>query len=232
MKAITIFGGLALLAGSAWGGPMGFVFGNAPSGTQQLLLNGGAVTLNASATGWWSQTGFHDSANPNYVAGNCPPCAGGPLFNDYFVFGFASTLPTVTSAQLSIGNPASGSSTQGYVSANATETLQIWDVSTVISTLIASGAGQVGIYNDLGSGTMFASQTVSGADNGTQIVITLNAAGIAAINAAIQNGGGGFAFGGALAPPSGVPEPSTAAFLGVGAAALAALARRRNRNQA
>ena len=40
-------------------------------GLQQLSLNGGATVIDATVTGWYDQTGFHDSTNPNYIAGTC-----------------------------------------------------------------------------------------------------------------------------------------------------------------
>jgi PEP-CTERM motif len=111
---------------------------------------------------------------------------------DYFTFGLSSTLPLITTAVLSIGNPRTG-----YDSSNLTET-------------IAFHGGRV----------------VSGADNGTQVHITLNAAALAAINAVIR-GGGTFAPGGALGDTAPVPEPSSLVLLGLGITVFAAVGQRR-----
>ena len=109
----------------------------------------------------------------------------------------------VTSVELSAWNP---SLYPGYAGApSATYTL--YDVTTPIATLNADQSGAVAIYNDLGSGVAFGSVSVSAADNGTQVIVDLNAAGIAAVNA---NLGGEFAIGGTLGTysPPGTPEPS------------------------
>jgi hypothetical protein len=113
--------------------------------------------------------------------------------------------------------------------------------------LVATGT-DVAIFDDLGSGTTFGSYVASAADNGTTISITLNAAGIAALNAAA---GSTIAFGGVLttlSPPANqyvfgfstatfveddvrrldltvVPEPASLTLVGLGLAAV--LTRRR-----
>jgi hypothetical protein len=161
-------------------------------GNQGVLgsFGGGAgsasTTLTYTNSGWWSGVGGHDSTNPNYVAGQFT----GTLARDYFVFNLAGVNQPITGATLRLNNPSGG-----YGSPDPTETFGLFDVSTPISTLIASGSGRTDIYADLGTGTNYGSQTVSTADNGKIVSITLNAAGVAALNAAK---GGQFAVGGAL----------------------------------
>jgi hypothetical protein len=65
---------------------------------------------------------------------------------------------------------------------------------------------------------------VSAADNGTFVNITLNAAALAAINAAA---GGQLAIGGSLGIAA-VPEPGTFAPIGLGLLGVAAFRRRRS----
>ena len=197
-----------------------FIFGFTPFGVQTLTLttSTGSVVLNATSTGWWDQTGLHNSTNPNYLicfpGGHfCPDFLG---FHDFFVFGLNSVTGTITSAFLSIGNPVGG-----FDSTDPTDLLSMYDVSTPISTLTASGTGQTGIYADLGSGILYGSQVVSSVDNGTQVLITLNSAAISALNLAR---GGSFAFGGDLAA---VPEPGAAGLLLTGLAIIGWLARQR-----
>jgi large repetitive protein len=197
-----------------------YMFGFTPFGSQTLSLNGGAIVLQAINTGWYDNTGFHGSSNPNYIVGNCAVsgCNGTDgEFNDYFVFDLSSVGIPITSASLSIGN-----STTGFGGAPATYTN--WDVSTGIATLEASQSGATGIWSDLASGVNYASTGVGSADNGTQVFIALDAAAIAAINADV---GGQWAVGGTLS--SAVPEPSTWAMMLLGLAGLGALARSRRR---
>ncbi len=175
------------------GQPDEYIFGFSPSGTQQLILNGNTI-VNASNTGWYDNNGTHSSFNANYIAGIC--C--GPLdHRDFFVF-FVPNLGTITSATLSIGNSANG-----YVSPRSSDTYRVFDVSTSIATLVANQAGRVDIFNDLGTGTLYASRSVDATTDGTQVQIPLNASAIAALNSAQ---GTQFAFGGALPPP--LPPPT------------------------
>ena len=58
------------------------------------------VTVNATDSGWYDDTGFHDPSNINYLVGN-------PVFSpsfvdhhNFFVFDLASISGTVTSAIL------------------------------------------------------------------------------------------------------------------------------------
>jgi RHS repeat-associated protein len=141
--------------------------------------------LTATNSGWWDNTGYHSSTNPNYVVGTYNTTQ----YHNFLVFDLTGVTNHVTAASLQLTNPAGG-----YLG-DATETYTLFDVSTPISSLTASGSGQVGIFNDLGSGTSYGSRVVSAAANGTTIEIALNAAGVAAINAAA---GGKIALGGAL----------------------------------
>jgi PKD domain/RTX calcium-binding nonapeptide repeat (4 copies) len=178
------------------------------SGTQGALGSvGGAgattLTLNATDSGWWDSTGFHSSTNKNYVAGQNTPSQ---LARDYFVFNLAGVSQTITGAQVRLTNPAGG-----YVSPDPTETYAVFDVSTPLGALQASGSGQLGIYNDLGTGTNFATRTFSAADNGQLVAIPLNASGVAALDAAR---GGSVAVGGALTSIAGTATQFVFAFTG------------------
>jgi hypothetical protein len=203
------------------------------------------ITLNSTSFGWWDSNGSHTAANTNYGTGDDPTNID---HRSFFVFNLAGLSGTIVSASLNIFNP-------GYSSPDPTETLGIFDVSTSIATLIASGAGQVGIYNDLGSGTLFGSASVSAANNNANVSILLNPAALAALQSGL---GGSFAFGGSLttlsAPgvtegvftfstnftgtrqltlntaPTAVPEPTSWFLLASGVVAIAVVRRRRLRD--
>jgi FG-GAP-like repeat len=160
------------------------------TGTAGALGNlggaGNTLVLNAADSGWWDNTGSHTATNKNYLVGQF----SGTDWHDYFVFNLSGVTLAVVGAQLKIFNPASG-----YGSDFPSDTYGVFSVSTPISSLEATGSGQIGIFNDLISGTSFGSQTVSAASNGQIVTVTLNAAALAALNGAL---GSPFAVGGDL----------------------------------
>jgi hypothetical protein len=233
MRALFMAATLAVAATAANATPDSVIFGftNSSGPTQQLILNGSTTLLtgypNDASTGWYDQTGYHDSANPNYAVGNCYSLACslplGPFgTNDYFVFDLSGVTGPITSASLSIYNPGAPPS-DGFFGVPGT--LSIYDVTTPISALEASNAGAVSVYNDLGSGVLYGSVGVSAADNGQFVNITLNSAALTLLNA---NVGNQVAFGGSLGPfISAVPEPLSLSLFGAGLAGVGALRRRK-----
>lgn len=128
---------------------------------------------------------------------------GGVTFRQLFVFDPATlTSDPVTAATLNIpipqGNnsffqPSGAVTDVGYYSADASETLGLFDVTTSRGNLSAGTSGDSGslahsIYDDLGSGTMYGSAIVSEASEGTVLQISLGAEFLAAINAARAGG--------------------------------------------
>jgi hypothetical protein len=224
MKIWRVAIGVSILSASALATTVSgynFGFSGSGDGLQELILNGGTITLNATNMGWWDNTGLNDNTNTNYIVGFCSVCAD-PYFNNFFVFSLASVDVPITSATLSVFNPSSG-----YSSPLPTEVYQVGSVSTPIAILTAGGTGQVGIYNALASGTVYGTTLVSAATDNAQVTIPLDAAAIVALNGAE---GGSIAFGGTLFDPvSAVPEPSTFGLAGVGAIIL--LWRARGRTQ-
>jgi len=169
-------------------------------------------TLNRTDSGWWNSVGSHTATNDNYLVGQ----AGGTQYRDYFVFDMSSVTQTITGATLRLYNPglANGDSGNGYVGVDPNETYTVFDVSTPLAALQATGSGQIGIFNDLGTGLSFGSATVSPADNGQVVSISLNSAAIAALNAAA---GGSIGLGGALTSIVGSANQLFFAFSGFGA---------------
>jgi hypothetical protein len=204
------------------------------------------IGIDAIDSGTYQSTGLHDSGIENYLTGT--------LMNEhhsFFVFDLTGVTAEITAATLNLFNPGVAPCCLGYVSPDSTETFALMDVSTPVSTLVTGGSG-VATFDDLGTGTTFGSYVASAADNGTTISIALNAAGIAALNAAL---GSTIAFGGVLttlSPPTNqyvfgfstavfveddvrrldltvVPEPASLTLAGLGVAA-ALLGRRRARS--
>jgi Bacterial pre-peptidase C-terminal domain/Bacterial Ig-like domain len=149
------------------------------------------ITLNAISQGQWDSTGSHSATNESYEVGQIPPTQ----YRNYFVFDLSNIGSPITTAALNLTDV-----TGGYNSPLSSDTYGLFDVSTPISALVASGAGQTGIFNDLGSGTGYGSQTITTASDGTVISTSLSAAGITGLN---SGRGGLFAIGGALTSISG-----------------------------
>jgi len=196
-------------------------------GDVELQTNNGNFV--ATNTGWYDIGGNHGAANPDYIVGLCgssDSCNGGDdVFNNFFAF---NGQTGVTSATLSVYLPNPGAIYPGLSAfyCNCTSlTYQLWDVSTPVATLVADNSGATSIFSDLESGLNFGSVVVTPAEQGTQILITLDAAAIASINAAGANGDQ-WAVGGSIYGAQS-PEPGTLVMFGSGLLGLAGLARRK-----
>ena len=199
------------------------IFAFSPTGSQELILNGTTI-LTAITAGLYNSAGANNtlgSGISNYLAGVCgssDACSGNnDNFHDYFVFDLSGVTGPITSAELSIGN----ASTNGYINPASSEVYTSWDVTTPVTTLVNQQFTQTGIYNDLGSGVLYASTTVTAASDGTQVLINLDAAALAAIQAAE---GGDWAVGGAVNATV-IPEPASFLLVGGGLLAFAGLRR-------
>jgi len=193
-----------------------FLFGYSPSGSQTLTIN--STTIGAPMqSGWFRDDGLHSGGNTNYLTALAPDY-GYAESRSFFTFDVGNG---VTSASVSIGNDP----TSGFLSSTgAPITLTLFDVSSAIDTNLSySGAPGIAIFNDLGTGTIYGSVTVFGPTSA--VVVSFNAAGIAAINAA-GDAGGPFTFGGSIS--TAVPEPGSWAMMIAGFGLVGAAVRRRS----
>jgi len=165
--------------------------GRVPGAINNGVSNLAETAVNAVDSGWIQSNGSHTSTNNNYLVG----LQTGPVeFRDYATFTLSPWTPTIISAELRLFNPVIG-----YSSPDPTETYTLFDVSATAAALdttrLVGDATGITIFNDLGTGTIYGTRSVSAADNNATVAIVLNADAIAALNAAR---GATISFGGAL----------------------------------
>jgi hypothetical protein len=205
------------------------------------------IVLNAFQQGFYRNDGLNNGVfgTPNnYFVGY----TNGGVYRNYFAFELAS-VRDVTSAQLRIYRPGDSD-----LDTDAFETYVLYDVLTPPELL--GHVGGVSIFDDLGSGTVYASENVPTPNffDGGYMTINLNADAIAALQ-----GGQLFAIGGAITTlrfpaPIGseglfggsqgiyaqlilegrrvevpIPEPATLLLLGSGLAGVGTRIRKRRR---
>ncbi len=138
-------------------------------------------------------TGGSGTATGNYLTGN----HNGNEYRSFFNFDLSALSDTITSATfiISLDGTFGGSP-------DTTETLGLFDVTSSIPALIGNTGGATA-FNDLGTGVLYGSSFVSTSATSGNIIISMNASGLADLNNAI---GGDFAIGGALLSLSGANE--------------------------
>jgi hypothetical protein len=134
--------------------------------------------------GWWSATRGNLDSNDNYFTGEI----SGDILRSFFSFDLTSLSGTVVGAELTLRRFR-------FDSADPTETLGFFDVSTPATTLNNNEGTSATIFDDLGTGVSFGTFVLPVATTPEVITFTLNAAAIAAINGAQ---GGFFSIGGSL----------------------------------
>jgi hypothetical protein len=145
-----------------------------------------AVFINSVDQGWWNgaDNSNNTNVNANTFTGRNGTINGSNLFRSYFVFDLTGVTSAGIGSALTLFN-------LGYFSTDASETFDIFDVSTNINNLRTS-ASNGGTFADLGSGSLYGSFTVGAGDATSNVTVNLTAAAIADINA---NLGGLFAIG-------------------------------------
>ncbi len=210
LAAITLGAATPALAVDTW------LFGYSPFGTQ--VVTDGTNSFQATQTGWFNQDGGHDAGNTNYFVGNF---GGNFELRNFFSF---NPTGTFTTAALEIGNPGGIGGGGGFnPGAGTSVTWTLYDLATTINS--SQSYSDVSIFNDLGTGTVYGSVTVSGATN--LVTVSLNSAGLSALNEA-ANAGTAFNVGGSLSFGDVVPEPASWAMLIAGFGLVGAAMRRRS----
>jgi hypothetical protein len=170
-----------------------------------LAVSAQTVVIPHTDRGWYNEaTGYHVPSNQNYLVGDNRGIGCGECFNDFrnfFVFDLAGVTQPIASAKLALSVPGP-LPIPGYVSTDPTENYELHDVTTPIATLL-DGTGGVAAHTDLGSGVVYGSRTMTAADMGSVVEITLNATAISALDAAL---GGLFAFGGSITTLDDLPN--------------------------
>ena len=155
----------------------------------RLVLDPACDVRDAVDRGWYAEDGTHHPTNLNYIVGNCASCAGGDTFRNFFVFDVDALGGLVTGATLALENP------YNHVSPDASETYQLFEVSTETPFLLDASAG-ASAFADLGSGDVYGSYELTGADGGSLVQVPLSGTGLVALNEGTA--GGEFVVGGAI----------------------------------
>lgn len=187
------------------------------SGSQATSDNGlniattaGNLFVPVSSSGWWEGgRGFHLESNSNYFVSETD--VGN--YNNFFIFDLSDVSGSILSASLTL---------QTYEVSPNYLTYSLFDITSPLADVRADGYN-LSIYNDLMSGVNYGSSTYSPADTYQVRSITLNDAGIGALNAAR---GGEFGIGGAVAS---IPEPQTYAMLLAGLGVIGWVGHRRQK---
>lgn len=193
--------------------------------------------------GWWPPTiGYsNNSESDDHFVGWSTPGFADTEVRSFFSFSLGGAMldgATVTSASLVVRRgEGRGDAPQ--------ETVGVFDVTSPLATVMHNVSTNVAVWTDLGTGVSYGAQTFPVAGNPDDtLVIPLNSAGVAAINAAI---GTYFTVGAALTSGDGmmfrqspgslgtqalvlvvapVPEPRSLALLAVGLLLIALRGRR------
>ncbi|PNJ92729.1 Calx-beta domain-containing protein, partial [Cylindrospermopsis raciborskii] len=107
--------------------------GVASSATVSIADNdtSSTITLNATDTGWYDSTGYHEPSHINYGVGDSNS-SDAKLYRNWFSFNLPTLNAPIVSAQLKL-------KTFDYESLHTNETYELREVTTSIPILIAGG---------------------------------------------------------------------------------------------
>ena len=153
-------------------------------------LSAQSQQFNAIDTGVLSDIQAHQSNFSGYSAGLIPYVPGiDEEFRNFAVFDLSSFAGGATQAYLEYWQPANG-----YVSPDAFEQFVLRDVSTPASQFLTGNLGP-GVFNDVGTGTVYGSTNIDASSNESFVRVDLNLDGLMALDAAAA---GLFVIGGAV----------------------------------
>ncbi len=155
------------------------------------------LTIGTTIQGWYNNNGLSALQNNwewgNTATGNAAEL-GGSKFRTIFAFDLSSVSGTITAGTLRLGMELAWTT-------GGNETLAVWDITSPQASVLG-GTGGVATYADAGGGISYGSVSFAPAVPST-ITLTLNAAGLAALNAAR---GGTFILGADLASAGGTTD--------------------------
>lgn len=144
------------------------------------------VVLNAIDQGWYAKDlganfadGVHTASNENTLTGRATNSRD---LRSFFVFDLTAETEPIDAAELRL-------ELENYSSGSSSEAFGVFDVSASAAELNTDYGDDdpdgLAIYDDLGSGERYASETVAAADVGGVIAIPLSAQAIADLNASL-----------------------------------------------
>lgn len=117
---------------------------------------GEMLTINASDMGWYASKsgdgGHHTSTNLNYLVGRYTYSGVTEEYHNFFVFDLTHVGGDLTSATLRL---------KTLLTSSGSETYELYNVSTPISSLLAGGSGRSDVFDDLRDGTIYATCALS-----------------------------------------------------------------------
>ena len=123
--------------------------------------------------GWWSNSASSTDKSTNYLTGFSRETE----YRSFFTFDFSEHKEPVLSATLRLERSRSSSTNE------ATETIELFDISTDAATLNANDGTNDAIFRDLGTGTSYGAFTLAGTgEEGDILEFDLNRNALEAIN--------------------------------------------------
>jgi hypothetical protein len=190
-----------------------------------------------TSSGYYDSTGYHGNGNSNYYSGDADDGPNSNVqLNDYFTFDLSGVSGTIVSATFNVfSSLVTGSGTYS-----------IYTTSLTPAGVGGGCGGCVATYNDLTSGSLIGSISVTPADTGEILMIDFNTAGLAWLTANEGTGivlggsepqppnsydavfsGSGFTPGNNLTITTAVPEPTSVLLLGSAVLAAVMVTRRK-----